>query len=89
MLSDLGKALANVSFKLGIWMGDKGSKIWNGTLIDNGLGKLLGVLGNFTKSSGRDSLKSKLWLLNTENQETNGTSIHNSLSKFMIMLGNT
>jgi len=51
MLGNLCEALTDVSLKLGIRVGDKGSKVWNGTLINDGLGKLLSMLGDFTKSS--------------------------------------
>ena len=52
MLGNLREALANVSLELGVRMGDEGSKIWDGTLINNSLGELLSMLGNFSKSSG-------------------------------------
>jgi len=48
---NLSKALTNVSLKLSIWVGNQGSKVWYCTLINYGLGKLLGMLGNFTESS--------------------------------------
>jgi len=56
VFGDLGKALANVSLQLCIWVRDKGGKIRNCTLVDNGLGELFGVLGNLSKGGGRDSL---------------------------------
>ena len=66
-------------------MGDKSSKIWNGSLINNSLSEFFGVLGDFSKGSGRDSLKSKLWLLDTENEETNSSGIDNSLSELVVV----
>jgi len=69
-------------------MRDEGSKVWDSTLVNNSLGKLLGVLGNFSESGGRDSLKSKLWLLDTEDKKSNCTSINNSLGEFVVVLGN-
>ena len=68
-------------------MRNKSSKIWDGSLINNSLSEFLGVLGNLSKGSGRDSLESKLWLLDTENEETNSTSINNSLSKLVVVFG--
>jgi len=44
---NLGKALANVSFKLGIGVRDQSSQVWNCALINNSLGKLFSVLCNF------------------------------------------
>jgi len=52
MLGDLGEALTDVSLKLSIWVRDKSSKVWDGTLIDNSLSKFFSVFGDFTKSSG-------------------------------------
>ena len=69
-------------------MGDESSKIWDGSLINNCLSKFLGVLGNLSKSSGRDSLKSKLWLLDTKDKKTNGSGINNSLSELVVVFGN-
>ena len=68
-------------------MRNKSSKIWDGSLINNSLSEFLGVLGNLSKGSGRDSLESKLWLLDTENEKTNSTSINNSLSKLVVVFG--
>jgi len=52
MLGDLSEALTDVSLKLSIWMRDKGSKVWDCTLINNSLSKFFSVLGDFTKSCG-------------------------------------
>ena len=68
-------------------MRNKSCKIWVGSLINNSLSEFLGVLGNLSKGSGRDSLKSKLWLLDTENKEANSSSINNSLSKLVVVFG--
>jgi hypothetical protein len=50
VLCDLSEALADVSLKLGVWVGDKCSKVGDGTLVNDCLRKLLGVLGNFRQS---------------------------------------
>jgi hypothetical protein len=47
VLGDLGKALANVSLELSIRVRDQSSKVRNGTLVNDSLGKLFGVLGDF------------------------------------------
>jgi hypothetical protein len=52
VFGDLSEALTDVSLKLSIWMGDEGSEVWDGTLIDNSLSKFFSVFGNLTKSSG-------------------------------------
>jgi len=52
MLGDLSKALTDVSLELSIWMRDQSSKIWDGTLINNSLSKLLSMFCDFTKSGG-------------------------------------
>lgn len=69
-------------------MRDEGSKVRNGTLVNDGLSELLSMLSDLAKSSCGDSLKSKLGLLNAENEETDGTSINDSLSQLMGVLGN-
>jgi len=33
-------------------MRDEGSKVWDGTLINDSLSKFFGVFGDFTKSGG-------------------------------------
>jgi len=52
MLGDLSEALTHVSLKLSIWMRDEGSKVWDCTLINDGLSKFFSVFGDFTESSG-------------------------------------
>lgn len=47
VLSDLGKALANVALKLCVGVGDQSSEIWYCTLVNDGLGELLGVFCDF------------------------------------------
>lgn len=46
VLSDLSEALADVSLELSIGVGDESSEVWHGTLVNNSLGKLFGVLGD-------------------------------------------
>jgi len=79
--------LADVSLELGIGVRDESSKVWDSSLVNNSLGKLFGVLGDFGKSSCADSLQGELGLLDAEDEETNGSSIDNGLSELVVMLG--
>jgi hypothetical protein len=49
MFGNLGKALTNISLELSIWVRNKGSEIWDSTLINYSLSKFFSVFGNFTK----------------------------------------
>jgi len=47
VFGNLSKTLANVSLKLSIGVGDECSKIWNGTLINDGLSEFFSVFSDF------------------------------------------
>lgn len=47
VFGDLGEALADITLKLGVGVGDQSSKIWYCALVNHGLGELLGVLSDF------------------------------------------
>ena len=47
MLCNLGETLTDVSLKLSIWVGDQCGKVWDSTLVNDSLGKFLGVFCDF------------------------------------------
>ena len=85
MLCDLSEALADVALKLGVWVGDKCSKVGDGTLVNDCLRKLLGVLGNFRESGGRNALEGQLRLLHAKYQKADCTRVNDRLSEVFIV----
>ena len=47
VFGDLGQTLTDVALELGIWVRNKSSKVWDGTLVNNCLGQFFGMLGDF------------------------------------------
>ena len=47
VLCNLGETLTDVSLKLSIWVGDQCGKVWDSTLVNDSLGKFLGVFCDF------------------------------------------
>lgn len=86
MLRDLSEALADVALKLGVWVRDEGGKVRYGTLVDDCLSQLFGVLSDFRQSGSRDTLESQLGLLDAQDQKTDRTGINDGLSKIFIVL---
>jgi hypothetical protein len=87
VLGDLGKALADIPFKLGIRVGDQSGQVGNGTLVNDSLCELFSVFGDFRERSCCNTFECKLWLLNAENKEADSTSIYDSLCKLVVMFG--
>ena len=47
VFGNLGQTLTDVALELSIWMRNKSSKVWNGTLVNYCLGQLFSMLGDF------------------------------------------
>lgn len=47
MFGDLSEALADVSFELGVWVGNQSCEVWDGTLVNDGLSELFCVFCDF------------------------------------------
>ena len=56
VFSDLCKALANVPLKLSVRVGDQGSQVGHGTLVNNSLREFFSVFCDFRESGRGDTL---------------------------------